>query len=342
MQPRGYELTAFGSENLHLRPCAPRVPGAGEVLIETRAISLNYRDVLVIAGHYNPRLKLPATPISDAAGVVAAVGPGVAGVRVGDRVVTHFVAAWQDGPFRDAYRDSTLGMPGPGVAASHVVLPAAAVVPIPMHLDFAEAATLPIAALTAWSALVTEGGLDPQRSNADRTVLTLGTGGVSIFVVQLAAALGARVIITSSSDAKLARAQALGAAVGINYSTQPDWEKAVLAATDGIGVDIAVETAGGTLNKSLRATRGGGIVALLGVLAGASVDLATTAVLMRRLRIAGVMVDSRAAYERMLAFIADRKIRPVIDRRYPFDALPAALADMKAGRHFGKLVVEVA
>ncbi len=334
---RAYVLERFGLENLVLRQLDDPRPGPGEVLVEVKALSLNYRDLLVIGGQYNPRLKLPAVPISDGAGVVRAVGAGVETPRPGDEVVSHFVSGWQDGPFEARYAATTLGLPRAGLAAERVVLPAEAVVPLPRGYDFAQAATLPIAALTAWSALVTEGQL-----GAGQTVLTLGTGGVSIFALQLAKALQARVIITSSGDDKLARAAELGADAGINYRRQPDWHKRVVELTEGRGVDLTVETGGaGTLNKSLRATRGGGLVAMLGALTGLRHEIDLAQVLMKRLRIHGILVDSRAAFERMNRFIVECGIEPVIDRVFGFEELPAALRFMQSGGHFGKIVIEV-
>lgn len=334
---RTYEFTQFGLEYLQLidRP-APH-PGPGEVLVDVKALSLNYRDLLVITGGYNPKLALPATPVSDGAGVVAAVGHGVTGVRVGDAVVSHFVADWIDGPFRSEYLATTLGTPGPGLAGEQVVLPAQAVVPVAPEYDFEQAATLPIAALTAWSALVTEG-----RLAVGQTVLTLGTGGVSIWAVQFAKALGADVIITSSSDEKLARARELGADHAINYRTNPRWEQDVLDVTGGQGADVVVENGGiGTLTQSLAATRPGGTVAMLGALTGLQGELNIANVLMKRIRIAGVLVDSRAVFADMLGFIAHHRITPVIGSRFSFEQLPEALREMRAGGHFGKIVITV-
>lgn len=330
-------LTSFGLDHLSLEEVRAPQPGPGEVLLQVHSVSLNYRDLLVVNGLYNPRLKLPATPLSDGAGVIAAVGPGVTRVRVGDRVASHFVSGWIDGPFRQEYLNTTLGTPAAGLAAEQVVLPAEAVVPLPAGYDFEQAATLPIAALTAWSALQTVGHVQP-----GQTVLTLGTGGVSIFAVQLAKALGARVVITSRSDAKLDRARALGADHTINYARTPDWEQAVLEYTGGVGVDLTVETAGpGTLDRSLKATRAGGTVALLGALTGRQGPVTTGLILMKRLRVEGIMVDSRAAFEAMNRFLETHGVVPVIDRRFPFDQLPAAFRCMEAGEHFGKIVVSV-
>jgi NADPH:quinone reductase-like Zn-dependent oxidoreductase len=334
---RAYAFDQFGLEHLKLVNVAPRTPGPGELALDVKAISLNYRDLMVVQGLYNPKLKLPATPISDGAGVVSAVGEGVTRVRVGDRVMSHFIAGWISGPFRQQYVGTTLGTPGPGLAAERVVLPAEAVVPIPAGYDFAQAATLPIAALTAWSALVTVGNVQP-----GQTVLTLGTGGVSIFALQLARAFGARVIITSRSDDKLARARQLGADHTVNYQQRPDWEQVVLELTGGEGVDLTVETAGpGTLDRSLKATRAGGTIALLGALTGRQGTVTTGLILMKRLRIVGIMVDSRAAFEALNSFLIAHRIQPVIDQCFVFEHLADAFRCLEAGRHFGKIVVSL-
>jgi NADPH:quinone reductase-like Zn-dependent oxidoreductase len=333
---RTYRFDEFGLQHLKLAEVDPPRPGPGEIVLDVKALSLNYRDLMVVKGWYNPKLELPATPISDGAGVVAAVGEGVERVQVGDRVVSHFIAGWIDGPFKGEYVGTTLGTPRAGLAAEQVLLPAEAVLPLPAGYDFTQAATLPIAALTAWSALVTAG-----RLAGGQTVLSLGTGGVSIFALQLAKALGARVIITSSSDQKLARARELGADHTINYRTQPDWDRAVLEVTNRLGADVTVETGGaGTLNRSLNATRAGGVVAMLGALTGLQGKLDLAPVLMKRLHIAGIMVDSRAAFEAMIHFIEQHGIRPVIDRVFPFEQLPEAFRLMEAGGHFGKIVIE--
>ncbi len=332
-----YTLAQFGIEQLKLVDATSPKPRPGEVLLDVRALSLNYRDLMIIRGHYNPKLQLPATPISDAAGVIAQVGEGVRRVRVGDRVMTHYLAGWIDGPFRSEYLGGALGTPGPGFAAQQVALAAEAVVPTPAYLDDAQAATLPIAALTAWSALFSEWRID-----AGQTVLVLGTGGVSIFALQIAKAAGARVIVTSGSDEKLARAGALGADGLINYRSTPEWDKAVLSLTEGRGVDVTIEVGGsGTLERSIRATRGGGMIALIGVLSGVRGEVPTVSVLMKRQRIQGILVDSRSAFERMLRFFEVHRIMPVIDQRFAFEALPAALEALEAAGHFGKIVIEM-
>jgi len=334
---RIYRFDNFALDSLRVEDVPPPAPGPGEVLLHVRAISLNYRDLMVVKGLYNPNLPLPATPISDGAGVIAAVGEGVQRVKVGDRVTSHFIAEWIDGPLRSEYVKTTLGTPGPGLAAEQVVLPAEAVVPVPAGYDFAQAATLPIAALTAWSALRTVSQVGP-----GQTVLTLGTGGVSIFALQLARQMGATVIITSSSDEKLEWARGLAANHGVNYRHRPDWDQAVLELTGGEGVDLTVENGGpGTLDRSMRATRPGGTIALLGALTGRKGEITTGLILMKRLHLAGIFVDCRASFERMNRFIEAHQIRPVIHRTYPFEQLPDALRLMEAGGHFGKIVIEL-
>ncbi|UCF66035.1 MAG: NAD(P)-dependent alcohol dehydrogenase [Acidobacteriota bacterium] len=334
---RVYSVERFGLAGLALREVDEPTPGPGQVVVDVKALSLNYRDLMVVKGAYNPKLPLPATPISDGAGVVSGLGAGISGLTVGQRVVSHFIADWQQGPYRGQYVTSTLGAPGPGLAAEKVVLPAHAVLPIPDGYDFAQAATLPIAALTAWSALVTEGRLE-----AGQTVLTLGTGGVSIFALQLAMAMGARVIITSRSDEKLERARKLGADFTVNCETEPNWDTRVLELTGAEGVDITVETSGaGTLDRSFRATRAGGLIALIGVLSGAAAQVTAVTMMMRRQRLHGILVDSREAFEAMNRFLVANKIRPVIDQRFPFEQLRDAFDLMASGRHFGKIVIDV-
>lgn len=334
---RVYEFERFGIEHLRLGSAEERGPGAGEIVLSVRALALNYRDLMVVNGMYNPRLRLPATPISDAAGVVAAVGPGVERVKVGDRVCTQFVAGWLDGPFDVSYVRTSLGTPGPGLAVEQAVLPADAVVAMPAGYTFAEAATLPIAALTAWSCL-----RNAAQTGPGQTVLTLGTGGVSIFALQLAKALGATVIITSSSDEKLERARGLGADHGVNYRKFPSWHERVLEITGGRGVDLVVETGGAaTLDESMSCCRGEATVALLGALTGLRAEVTTGLILMRRLRVCGIYVDSRARFEELIRFIDERGIRPVIGATFPFDRLADAFRLLQSGRHFGKVVVEL-
>lgn len=327
----------FGAEHLRLEEAPPPRAGPGEVVARLRAASLNYRDLLVLKGAYNPKLPLPQVPVSDGAGEVVEVGEGVTGFAPGDRVMTHPVVGWEDGPFRREYARATLGGPGPGMGQEMVALPAAALCRAPAGYSHEEAATLPIAALTAWSALVTEG---PVREG--QTVLTLGAGGVSVFALQIAHALGARTILTSSSHEKLARARELGADHAIHRLERPDWDRAVLEATDGEGAHLVVENVGAaTLSRSLRATRAGGTVALLGALSGLSATVDLAPAIMRRIRIAGVMTDCRRALGDLAAFLEKSPLRPVVDRTYPLAELPAALERMESGRHFGKIALSI-
>lgn len=335
---RGYRFASFGLDQLELAELPEPEPGPGEIVLQVEAMSLNYRDLIVVQGAYNPKLPLPAAPVSDAAGTVVAVGAGVETPAVGEAVVSHFIADWQDGPYRAEYVSSTLGAPGPGLAAERVALPAHAVLPLPAGLSPAEASTLPIAALTAWSGLIEEGGLTP-----DGSMLALGTGGVSIFGLQIAKALGARAFVTSSRDEKLERARGLGADGVVNYASQPEWDRKILELTEGRGVDVTLEIGGGgTLARSIRATAAGGTISVIGVLAGIDAQLQTVSFMMKRQKIQGILVDSKAAFARMNRFLAEHRLKPVIDRSYPFEELPQAMQDMQQASHFGKLVVEVA
>ena len=304
-----------GPDGLRLDELPEPRPGAGEVAVRVRATSLNYRDLMMVRGQYNPKLALPIVPLSDGAGEVSAVGQGVTRFKPGDRVASAFMPGWVSGAPNEAKARSALGGGGAGMLAETVVLPAEGVVAVPDHLSFEEAATLPCAAVTAWHALVVEGQL-----KAGDTVLVQGTGGVSVFALQFARLHGARVIATSSSDEKLQRMLALGASDGINYKTTPDWDKAALKLTGGEGVDHVVEVGGvGTLNKSLRVAKMGGRVSLIGVLTGGSAEVGIFPVLMKNLRVQGIYVGSVGMFELMNRAIALHAMKPVIDRVFPFE-----------------------
>ncbi len=326
---------AFGMENLVAgeRP-RPR-PGHGQVLVEMKAAALNFRDILTVRGHYNPKQPLPLVPCSDGAGVVAEVGEGVSRVREGDRVATLFAQKWWGGrPEPDKLR-STLGGPYDGTLSEYMVLDENGVVPVPEHLSDAEAATLPCAALTAWSALVTEGDV-----GAGDTVLVLGTGGVSIFALQFARLLGGRAIVTSSRDEKLAKVRELGSWAEINYVDEPDWGKRARQLTAGAGVDHVVEVGGaGTLEQSLKAIRPGGQISLIGVLSGTATKLNLIPILMANVRVQGILVGSREGFEAMNRAIAQHELKPVVDKVFPFSETPEAFEYMAAGRHFGKVCI---
>lgn len=327
----------FGLDHLELVSRPDPSPGPGQVLLRMRAASLNYRDLMMVEGSYNPKQPLPLIPCSDGVGEVVAVGKGVSRFAVGDRVATLFSQAWMGGrPSVDELR-ATLGGPIDGTLAELMVLPERGVVRVPEHLSDAEAATLPCAGLTAWNALVEEGNI-----TAGETVLVQGTGGVSIFALQLAQTLGARVIVTSSSDDKLKRSRQLGAWHEINYVDDPQWGRTARALTGGHGVDLVLEVGGaGTLAQSLQAVRIGGTIVLIGVLAGGAAEVSIVPVFMKNVRIQGLLVGSRKMFERMNRAVAQHELRPVIDRVFPFAEARSAFEHLSSGRHFGKICISV-
>jgi NADPH:quinone reductase-like Zn-dependent oxidoreductase len=333
-----YEIQgAFGLENLVRAERPDPEPGPGQVLLEISAVSLNYRDLLMVQGKYNPRQKLPLVPCSDGAGRVVAVGQGVRRVAVGQRVMPAFLQGWIAGDPRREHLTSTLGGPLGGTLARRMVLSEEGVVPVPEHLTDVEAATLPCAALTAWSALVEEAGLRP-----GQVVVVQGTGGVSIFALQMAKRLGAVVIATSSSEAKLERARELGADHTVCYSSEPAWGKRVLELTAGAGADVIVEVGGGsTIEQSLLAVRPGGTVAVIGNLGGSEKNVSLVRILMRKLRLQGVLVGHRDAFEAMSRAIGHWKLRPVVDRVFPFDEARGAFEHLAAQKHLGKVCIQV-
>lgn len=328
----------------HANPAGPLpvegatpVPGPGEVRVRIEAASLNFRDLLVLdgaaKGGFDGRI-----PLSDGAGVVDAVGPGVARWRIGDRVAAAFFRDWIGGPFKSRYMASALGgSEADGVLAEKIILPEQSLVAIPEHLSADEAATLPCAAVTAWQALMARGGL-----RTGDTLLVQGTGGVALFGLQFAAAVGARVIVISSSDEKLARAKALGASVLINYRATPDWDKAVLEQTDGEGASFVLELGGpATYERSLRAVAPGGKIAQIGVLTGFGPQPNLARLQSANADILGITVGSVEHFEAMNAFIGEKRIAPVIDRIFPFEDVAGAYACLRSAQHFGKVVVRV-
>jgi len=333
-----YEIQAgFGLDKLVRVERPDPTPGPMQVRVRVKATSLNARDLMMVEGRYNPRQKLPLIPNSDAAGVVDAVGPGVTRVKPGDRVMGLFAQAWSAGEPTRAAQVSTLGGPLDGALADTVLLHEDGAVPTPAYLSDEEAATLPCAAVTAWSALVTYGAL-----KAGDTVLLQGTGGVSIFALQIARLMGARIIITSSRDDKLARARELGAHETINYVSTPDWDKAARALTGGVGVDHVVEVGGaGTFEKSLRSVRPGGTVSVIGVLSGGAGAVPLTSILMQNLRVQGIFVGHRQGFEALNRAFTQHQVRPVVDRVFAFEEARAAFEHLKSGAHFGKVVIRV-
>lgn len=329
---------SFGLSNLKPAERAVPKPGPGQVLVRMTAASLNFRDLLMVRGLYNPRQPLPLIPFSDGAGEVAALGKGVKRFAVGDKVCPTFFQGWPAGePSRDKLKTS-LGGPADGVLREYAVFAEGGLVRAPAHLSDAEAACLPCAAVTAWNALVTRGGLI-----GGETVLVQGTGGVSIFALQIAKALGARVIATSSSDEKLARARELGADELINYRATEKWGAEARGLTGGRGVDLVVEVGGAnTLEQSLAALRPGGRIAMIGVLSGTASKIDVIPILMQGLRIQGIIVGHRESFEDLNRFVSQVKLRPVIDQVRPWTEAPAALEAMVAGEHLGKIVLRIA
>jgi NADPH:quinone reductase-like Zn-dependent oxidoreductase len=327
----------FGAENLKIVELPDPVPGPGEAVVRVRACSLNFRDLAVMRGAYGGNVKAPLTPLSDGAGEVTEVGPGVTRLKPGDHVAAIFMQDWLEGKAPDdAQSNSALGGAIDGMMAEKVCLKADGLVHFPGHLSFEEAATLPCAAVTAWNALFRSGGLKPGES-----VLLLGTGGVSIFGLQFAKMAGARVIATSSSDTKMERLRTMGADAVINYKTSPEWDKAVKKLTDGVGVDHVVEVGGvGTLPLTSKAVRRGGHIALIGVLAGRG-EFDPRLMMLKSARLQGIFVGSREMFEDMNRAISVGGLRPVIDRVFEFGELHEALHHMANGAHFGKICIRV-
>lgn len=327
---------AWEPANLRLAERPDPEPGAGQVVLEMKAASLNYRDYLMVQGGYGTRGgRLPLIPCSDGVGEIVAVGPGVTRVAVGDRVCPGFFQGWLAGEPDKADFETTLGGPLDGVMTERMLLSADGVTKVPAHLTDAEAAAFPCAGLTAWSALVSRGHIA-----AGDVVLVQGTGGVSLFALQFARMAGATVIATSSKDEKLERLRALGADHVINYRDVPHWSKPVLDITGGRGVDLIVEVGGGdSLEQSLRSVRIGGEISMIGVLGGAKPALNLPLVVMREVRMQGITVGSRERFEAMFRAVETHRMKPVLDRGFGFEDLRPAFEHMAGGRHFGKIVM---
>ncbi|MCR9178267.1 MAG: NAD(P)-dependent alcohol dehydrogenase [Alphaproteobacteria bacterium] len=328
----------WGFENLKLSERPKPEPGPGEVLIAMRMASLNSRDLIVPdRGYGRATGELPLIPVSDGVGEVVAIGDGVTRVAVGDRVTPTYFQRWVSGePSPDRFA-SALGGPLDGVMADFVCLSQEGVVRIPEYLSDAEAATLPCAGLTAWSAIVTHGVTRP----GDR-VLIQGTGGVALFAFVFAKQAGAHVTVISSSDEKLERVRAMGADATINYREVEDWARASREITaDRGGFDNIVELGGAeTLPLSLRAVRPGGTLSMIGVLSGLNIKASLGLIVARQVRLQGVTVGHRDGYEAMLAGMSQHEIRPVLGERFGFEELKEALDHLRAGGHFGKTLVQ--
>jgi NADPH:quinone reductase-like Zn-dependent oxidoreductase len=325
----------FGLDHLKLVERPRPEPRYGEVVIRTRAVSLNYRDTDMVAGTYPFKFPLPLVPTSDGVGDVVAVGEGVKRAKVGDRVLGTFWQSWLGGDFDQTAGIGQLGGDMDGMLSEYVRLDQQGLVHVPEHLTDAEASTLPCAALTVWQALVTEG-----RVKAGETLLIQGTGGVSIFALQFGALCGARTIVTSSSDAKLERAKALGAMHTINYVKMPIWHAEARRLNDGRGLDHVIEVGGpDSFMQSLQAIRMGGQIHMIGYVGSKKGEINPLEILYKRAVVRGIPIGSRESFEHMNRAIALSKMRPVVDRVFHWTEARAALEYMREGRHFGKIVL---
>ncbi|MBL8344224.1 MAG: NAD(P)-dependent alcohol dehydrogenase [Rubrivivax sp.] len=326
----------WGMDHLKLSTRPEPKAGLGQVVVKMGASSLNYRDLVVPnRGYGNHTGTLPLIPISDGAGVVTEVGPGVRRVAVGDRVCPAFFQNWISGEPDLERLTRSLGGPIDGTMADYMCLSEEGVVKVPAHLSDIEAATLPCAALTAWSALVTNGNVRP----GDR-VLVQGCGGVALFAVAFAKVLGAHVTVISSSDDRLARVKQLGADAGVNYRSTPEWAKATREITGGRGYDLILELGGEkTLPQSLRCIRPGGTLAMIGILSGSAMATPLGLIITRQVRLQGVTVGHRDGFEAMVRAIEQHRLRPVVDRVFAFEELKEAMAYLQSGAQFGKVCV---
>jgi len=332
---RAIELSAFDLDHLQQVDLPAPRPGPGEVLVRMEAASLNFRDYMLVSGQLYRGVELPIVPVSDGAGTVVEVGEGVTRFKPGDRVTTFYKSRWIAGAMRPEWEGAEIGAPYPGVMRELASFDQYSLARAPGHLTSLQAATLPIAALTAWQAL------ELARITTGQTVLLLGTGGVSLFALQFAKRRGARAIVLSSSDEKLARAKALGADVGINYSRHPEWGALVRETTGGTGVDAVIETIGAaTLAQSLEAVRMHGFVGVLGWIGGMDATLPLSKVVLKRVRVQGISVAPLEVHEQMVAAIEATGLEPVVDRIFGFGQLREALEHLVAGRHFGKLAID--
>ena len=327
----------WGLDRLEVVEMPDPSPGPGEVLVRMRAVSLNYRDLLMVGGIYGraPSMSGGVIPFSDGCGIVEAVGEGVTRFAVGDRVATLFFQGWISGPPTLEKVSTALGFPIPGAGRELGVFSQEGLSKVPEFLTDEQVSTLPCAGLTAWRAL-----FEDARPQLGDTVVLQGTGGVSVFGLQFAHEAGLKTIITSSSDEKLARAKALGADVVVNYRQTPEWSKAVKAATGGVGADVILEVGGGgTIEQSMRAIRIGGHIAIIGVVAGAGNPFNPAALIGNSAKLQGVSVGSREMFEAMCRAIELHRIGPVVDKVLPWTEARAAFAAMQGGEHFGKIVL---
>jgi len=330
---RAFEIQEFGIDKLALVDREKPAPGPGQALVRLLAASLNYRDYMMVGGAYNPRLRRPLVPLSDGVGVVEEVASGVTRVKKGDRVAACFFPKWLEGAPSNEKTRSALGGSIDGVAREYAVFSEDGLVQAPASLSDVEVASLPCAAVTAWHAL-----FGHARTVPGDTVLLQGTGGVSIFALQFAVLAGLRTIITSSSDEKLAHARKLGAHETINYKTTPNWDEVARKLTGGEGVDHVIEVGGSdTLARSMKALRNHGAISVVGVLGGAEAAITPTSLLVSSARIQGIFVGSRVMFEQMNKAIELHKLKPVVDKAFPWTELKEALLYMESQKHFGKI-----
>ena len=335
---KAYQITGSdGLQSLALTELPDPTPAHGEVLVRIKSDSLNYRDYMNVVGLHGVSGPVPRIPCSDGAGEIVACGPGVQEWKIGDRVVIPFMPSWLDGPFTQSHSARALGGAVDGLLRELATVPAASLLRVPDYLSLNEAATLPCAAVTAWDALVVRGNL-----KAGETVLVLGTGGVSVFALQIANLMGARVLGISSSDAKCKQLLDLGAKAVHNYKANPAWDDWALSLTDGVGVDKVIEIGGpDTLNRSIKATRFGGHISLIGVLTGTAGSVQTAQILRKGIRLDGTYVGSRAMFADLLRAFENSQIHPIIDSVFPFEKAEDALRHMESGKHYGKIVVGI-
>lgn len=328
----------FGLDHIVENELPEPVPGPGQVLIKMKAVSLNYKDLLLINGQLSSDLTLPFIPVSDGVGTVVSLGDHTSRFKVGDRVCGIISQGWISGEPTESWLRTILGGPLSGVLSEYVVLPEEGLVRVPDYLTDEEAAALPCAGVTAWHAVVSEGNV-----KADETVVVQGTGGVSLFALQFAKLHGATVIVTSSSDEKLERAKKIGADFTINYRQTPDWNRAVMNYTDGRGADHVIDLGGAaTLNRSVNAVRLGGKVSIVGILTGDLADgFNLRSVYRKKVKIQGINVGNRDMFESMNKALGQNKLRPVIDHVFPFGQSVEALKYLASGAHFGKVCIRM-
>lgn len=333
---RQLELSQFGTEHLHLVEADMAAPGAGEVLVELEAATVNPRDLQIMEGHFTPNVPFPLIPLSDGAGIVRELGDGVTRVVVGDRVAPMFFPHWISGEASAGERAVSLGLEWPGVAREFAVFPQQSLCRVPKHLSAEEAACYPCAGLTAWSSLVNRSGL-----GAGDWALIQGTGGVATMGIQFARALGANVIVISSSDEKLEKAMELGAQHTINYLETPDWGGEAYAIA-GQGVDAVLEIGGaGTLPQSLEAIRHGGHINIIGYMAGAELGLTVFPLIIKNANFHGIGTGNRDSFEAMMACVSEQQLFPAISERFALEDIGAALETLRGGHAFGKIALRI-